>query len=195
MKIVIATFNQDKLREMRELLPLQWAEFVSLREFPGASAAPEVGKTLEENALAKARAAMALTGLPAIADDTGLEVDALGGRPGVYSARFASPAATDAENNAHMVALLQGQPEPLTARYHCVIAVTGLDGGDHLFDGVCEGTLTLTPRGGGGFGYDPYFIPAGYEITFGEMTLAAKQALSHRGAAVRKLAEWLRSRR
>lgn len=197
LDLVVATGNPHKIREIHDLLHMEW---VRLRPWTDFAPVPEVvedGDTFAANALIKSRAAHAHTGLPAMADDSGIEIDALGGRPGVYSARFAGPAATDAENNAHMVALLQGQPEPLTARYHCVIAVTGLDGGDHLFDGRCEGTLTLTltPRGGGGFGYDPYFIPAGYEITFGEMTLAAKQALSHRGAAVRKLAEWLAGRR
>jgi XTP/dITP diphosphohydrolase len=194
LELVVATGNPHKIREIHDLLHMGW---VRLRPWTDFAPLPEVvedGDTFAANALIKSRAAYAHTGLPAMADDSGIEIDALDGRPGVYSARFAGPDATDAENNAHMVALLAGKPEPLTARYHCVIAVSGLDGGDHLFDGTCEGTLTLTPRGGGGFGYDPYFIPAGYQTTFGEMTLAAKQALSHRGAAVRKLAEWLRTR-
>lgn len=194
IEIVVATGNPHKIREIHDLLHMEW---IHLRPWTDFAPLPEVvedGETFAANALIKSRAAHAHTGLPALADDSGIEIDALGGRPGVYSARFAGPDATDADNNALMVELLTGKPGPLTARYHCVIAVTGLDGGDHLFDGTCEGTLTLSPRGGGGFGYDPYFLPEGFETTFGEMTLAAKQALSHRGAAVRKLAEWLRSR-
>ena len=194
LELVVATGNPHKIREIHDLLHMEWVQLRPWTDFTPLPEVVEDGDTFAANALIKSRAAHAHTGLAAMADDSGIEIDALDGRPGVYSARFAGPNATDVENNAHMVALLQGKAEPLTARYHCVIAVTGLEGGDHLFDGTCEGSLTLTPRGGGGFGYDPYFIPAGYETTFGEMPLAAKQALSHRGAAVRKLAEWLRGR-
>jgi XTP/dITP diphosphohydrolase len=195
LELVVATGNLHKVREIADRLHMDRVKLHSWSEFGPLPEVVEDGDTFAANALIKARAAFAHTGLPALADDSGIEIDALGGRPGVYSARFAGPGATDADNNAHMVALLRDKPPPLTARYHCVLVLTGLgDGEDHLFDGTCEGTLTLTPRGGGGFGYDPYFIPAGFDTTFGEMTLEAKQALSHRGEAVRKLAAWLAAR-
>lgn len=192
LEVVVATSNDHKVREIADLLHMEWIHLRAWGDFAPLPEVVEDGSTFAENALIKAHAAHAHTRLPSLADDSGIEIDCLGGRPGIYSARFAGETATDAENNAHMVHLLADHQPPYTARYRCVIALTGLDGHkDHLFEGSCEGTLIVEPRGNNGFGYDPYFIPQGFETTFAEMTLEAKQALSHRGAAVRKLASCL----
>ncbi|NCO58100.1 MAG: non-canonical purine NTP pyrophosphatase, RdgB/HAM1 family [Nitrospirae bacterium CG18_big_fil_WC_8_21_14_2_50_70_55] len=196
LEVVVATANAHKVREIHDLLRMEWIHLRAWGDFAPLPEVVEDGATFAENALIKAHAAHAHTRLPALADDSGIEIDCLDGRPGIYSARFARPTATDAENNAQMVRLLADQPPPYTARYRCVIALTGLgDQKDHLFEGSCEGSLILAPRGQAGFGYDPYFVPHGLTTTFAEMTLAAKQALSHRGAAVRKLAAFLAGRR
>ncbi len=188
MKIVLATFNPDKLRELREVLDLEWAEFVSLREFAGSSAAPEVGETLEENALAKARAAMKLSGLPAIADDTGLEVDALGGKPGAYTARLAGPGATYQANVRRLLELLQGvEPARRTARFHTVCVACIPRQRPIVGEGVLEGRITERPRGERGFGYDPVFEVEGSGRTLAELSPAEKNALSHRARAARDL--------
>jgi len=192
LEMVVATSNGHKVREITDLLQMDWIHLRTWGDFAPLPEVVEDGSTFAENALIKAHAAYAHTRLPALADDSGIEIDCLDGRPGIYSARFAGEEATDEENNAHMVRLLGEHQPPYTARYRCVIAVTGLgDHKDHLFEGSCEGSLILDPRGHNGFGYDPYFIPRGYETTFAEMSLEAKQALSHRGAAVHKLAEFL----
>jgi XTP/dITP diphosphohydrolase len=185
---VIATFNLDKARELQDLLTLDGATFTCLRDFPGTSAPAEVGKTLEENALAKARAALKQTGLAAFADDTGLEVDALGGRPGVYTARFAGPDATHADNVRRLLEVLTGAAPPRRgARFRTVCAVCLPDGREVVAEGVLEGSITETPRGSGGFGYDPVFEVSGTGRTLAEMHAAEKNALSHRGRAVRAL--------
>ncbi|RMF87919.1 MAG: RdgB/HAM1 family non-canonical purine NTP pyrophosphatase [Nitrospirae bacterium] len=195
LEVVVATSNPNKVREIADLLQMAWIHLRSWGDFAPLPEVVEDGLTFAENALIKAHAAHAHTRLPALADDSGIEIDCLGGRPGIHSARFAGEGATDAENNAHMVRLLREHTPPYTARYRCVLALTGLgDGKDHLFEGTCEGTLVLEPRGENGFGYDPYFVPRGHERTFAEMSLAEKQALSHRGAAVRQLAQFLRRR-
>jgi len=192
LEVVVATSNTHKVREIADLLRMEWIHLRAWGDFAPLPEVVEDGSTFAENALIKAHAAHAHTRLPTLADDSGIEIDCLGGRPGIYSARFAGDGATDEANNAHMVRLLAGHQPPYTARYRCVIAVTGLDDHkDHLFEGSCEGTLTLDPRGHNGFGYDPYFLPQGYETTFAEMSLEAKQALSHRGDAVHKLAIFL----
>ena len=192
LEVVVATSNTHKVREIADLLRMEWIHLRAWGDFAPLPEVVEDGSTFAENALIKAHAAHAHTRLPTLADDSGIEIDCLGGRPGIYSARFAGDGATDEENNAHMVRLLADHQPPYSARYRCVIAVTGLDDHkDHLFEGSCEGTLTLDPRGHNGFGYDPYFLPQGYETTFAEMSLEAKQALSHRGDAVHKLAIFL----
>ncbi len=196
LEVVVATSNDHKVREITDLLRMEWIHLRAWGDFAPLPEVVEDGSTFAENALIKAHAAHAHTRLPSLADDSGIEIDCLDGRPGIYSARFAGEAATDAENNAHMVRLLADHEPPYTARYRCVIAVTGLDGHkDHLFEGSCEGTLTIEPHGNNGFGYDPYFLPQGFETTFAEMSLEAKQALSHRGAAVHKLAAFLKQLR
>jgi XTP/dITP diphosphohydrolase len=149
----------------------------------------ESGDTYLENALLKARALAHLTGKPALADDSGIEIDALDGAPGVRSARFAGPAATDEENNRKMAELLDGVPlERRTARYRCVAVVVTPEGEELAAQGTCEGRIAELPRGTGGFGYDPWFIPSGQAQTFGELPAELKHSISHRGKALRALA-------
>jgi XTP/dITP diphosphohydrolase len=192
MSIVLATTNPGKLAELRVLLEGLPVEVLSVTDVLPAYAAPaETGVSFEANALIKARAAAAATALVAIADDSGLEVDAIGGRPGVRSARFARDGATNAENNVALLAALDGVPDgKRSARFRCAIAMC-----DPFFDldrpttseGRCEGRVLREARGGGGFGYDPLFVPAGLELTFAELGDAAKNEISHRGKAVRAL--------
>lgn len=195
MKFVLATFNPDKLRELTELLDLPQLphlELVSLRDVPGAQAPAETGATLEENALIKARAALARTGLPAIADDTGLEVDALGGRPGVHAARYAGPRATYAENVRKLLAELKSvAPAQRGARFRTVCAACWPDGVEMAAHGVLEGHITLEPRGTQGFGYDPVFEVEDSGRTLAEFGAKEKNARSHRARAVRLLARLL----
>jgi XTP/dITP diphosphohydrolase len=189
MKVVLATANPGKQREFAALLAPRGFELLLQSEL-GIDSVAETGNTFEDNALLKARHAAALSGLPALADDSGLEVDALGGRPGVRSARFAGPEASDAENNAELLRALAERPrEPRTARYRCVLAlVRGADDPQPLLArGSWEGRIGTHPAGSGGFGYDPYFIPEGFECTAAELSSAQKNALSHRGAALRDL--------
>src|SRR5690606_29296348 len=154
----------------RELTSVLWdlpVRVEGIAAFPGAPDVEETGATMAENALLKARAAAGHTGLWAMADDSGLEVDALDGRPGVYSARFAGPGATDADNNAKLLRLLEGVPDPRrTARFRCAIALVSPDGDEYVDEGVCEGVVAREPRGEGGFGYDPLFIVPEYGRTF-----------------------------
>lgn len=148
--------------------------------------------TFRENALAKARAVIAATGLPAVADDSGLEVDALGGEPGVFSARYAGEGATDAENNRKLVANLAGVPEERrTCRYRCLAVLVLPDGREFIAEGTCEGRVVLEGRGSLGFGYDPHVLPEGETRTMGEIPLDEKLRFSHRGRAFRALAERL----
>lgn len=179
--LVLATRNPGKLAEIRALLD---GFDVKLRS-AGDVAAPEVEETaatLEENALLKARALYAFTGLPALADDTGLEVDALSGEPGVHSARYAGPEANPAANRARLLGAMDGEPHR-RARFRTVLAYVDA-GGEHLFEGVCPGTIATAERGSDGFGYDALFVPDGFEQSFAEMTPAQKNAVSHRGRAL-----------
>jgi XTP/dITP diphosphohydrolase len=194
VKFVIATLNPDKLREMVALLPHELGDFVGLRDFEAATAPPETGATLTDNALLKAAAALAFTGLPAIADDTGLEVDALNGAPGVWSARYAGNGATyDANVRKLLRELADVEPAGRTARFRtvCVACFPGRD--PIVAEGVLQGRITLTPRGTEGFGYDPVFEVAGSGRTLAEFPFAEKNRLSHRAAAVANLARMLRS--
>jgi len=192
MKIVIATFNPDKVKELERLLDLPGVALVSLREFPGARSPEETGHTLLENAQIKARGAHALTGLAAIADDTGLEVDALDGRPGIYAARFAGPDATYADNVQRLLAELSGvEYHRRTARFRTVCAAV-LGPGDELdAEGVLEGVITTAPRGTNGFGYDPVFEIPQLGRTLAELDASEKNATSHRARAAKALAEKL----
>jgi XTP/dITP diphosphohydrolase len=188
-RVVLASANAGKLRELATLLAPFGLELLSQRSL-GIDSVEETGSTFLENALLKARHAARAAGLPALADDSGLEVDALGGRPGVWSARFAGAGATDEENLALLLAQLQGVPEPgRGARYQCVMAWVSAasDPAPLIAQGTWEGRIALTPRGSGGFGYDPAFIPAGGTRTAAELPAAEKNAVSHRGLATRAL--------
>ena len=161
---------------------------VSLRDFPGTGDIEENGASLIENALIKARTAHQRTGLPSVADDTGLEVDCLDGAPGVFSSRFAGKGASYADNVAKLLSMMQNVPEPeRTARFRCVAAFKD-DGREEWVEGVCEGIILTESRGTGGFGYDPVFFIPGAGKTLAEMTLEAKNAISHRGKAFRAMA-------
>jgi XTP/dITP diphosphohydrolase len=189
MKVVLATGNAGKQREFAALLAPLGLELV-LQSALGIVPAEESGTTFEANALLKARHAAAHAGLPALADDSGLEVDALNGRPGVYSARYAGAAANDDDNNALLVRELAAVPEAQrTARYRCVLALvrSAHDTDPLLAAGSWEGRIALEPAGAGGFGYDPWFIPAGHGVTSAQLPAATKNALSHRGKALQAL--------
>jgi XTP/dITP diphosphohydrolase len=188
--MILATRNEHKLREFREALPgMELEPLPESVELP-----PETGDTFAENALGKARAAREQTGEPAIADDSGIEAAALGGRPGVYSARYAAEGATDEQNLSKLLDELRDQDDKRLA-YVCAVALVTADGDEELFEGRCTGTLADPPRGDGGFGYDPSFVPddTGPEDdrTMAELAPAEKHAISHRGRAARKLAESL----
>lgn len=188
LRVVLATANPDKAQEIAEILGSAVDLVPRPEDVPDVD---ETGETLAENALLKARALCVATGLPALADDTGLEVDALGGAPGVRSSRYAGEGATYADNVAKLLAEMAGVPEDRrTARFRTVAVVAFPDGREVVAEGAVEGRITTAPRGAGGFGYDPVFVPdedpAGR--TFAEMPPAEKHALSHRGRAVRALA-------
>ncbi|MFN3337655.1 MAG: RdgB/HAM1 family non-canonical purine NTP pyrophosphatase [Thermomicrobium sp.] len=184
-RIVIATANPGKIRELRALLPSCF-EAVTTGEL-GLRLPPETGETFAENALLKARAAAHASGLVALADDSGLEVDALGGRPGVHSAHYAGEGATDRDNIQRLLNELRGvPPERRTARFRAVIAVVAPDGREALAEGVVEGHIVEEPRGESGFGYDPIFQPLGSDHTFAEMSSEEKNRWSHRAQAMQR---------
>ena len=193
MRVVLATSNPGKQREFAMLLAPLGIELVLQSEL-GVEPAAESGSSFEANALLKARHAARATGLPALADDSGLEVDALDGRPGVWSARYAGPGASDAANNALLLEELRGVPaERRSARYRCVLALvrTADDAAPLIVSGSWEGRIAAAPRGSGGFGYDPLFLPAGFECTAAELSAEEKNRRSHRGRALAALAERL----
>ena len=194
IELVCASANPDKVAEMAEVLA---GRAVLLPRPPGMGEVVEDEHSLTGNAMLKARAVCEFAGAAALADDTGLEVDALGGAPGVWSARYAGPGAGYADNLARLLAELRGVPPPQrTARFRTVAAVCYPDGATVAAEGVVEGAVTTEPRGRGGFGYDPVFAPAeGGGRTFAELAPAAKHALSHRGRALRALLELLNSGR
>ncbi len=191
MKAVLASRNPHKAEQVSVLLPD--LELVTLDEVAGELELDEPFESFEENALAKARTVARATGMPAVADDSGLEVDALGGAPGVRSARFAGDNASDAENNRKLVDLLKDTPEEdRTCRYRCVAVLVKPDGIELVSHGMCEGRVVLEGRGDLGFGYDPHVIPEGETRTMGEIPLNEKLEFSHRGRAFRALAEEIR---
>jgi len=188
---ILATGNRHKLAEMRELLP-----GVALEPLPsGFELPPETGETFEANALIKARAAHAATGAATIADDSGIEAEDLGGAPGIYSARYAGPGASDEVNLAKLLREVDAAEGERRAAYVCVLALIDADGAEHLFEATCTGVLLDRPRGSGGFGYDPAFVPddTGPEDTrtMAELSSAEKHEISHRGRAARMLAAHL----
>lgn len=195
MKVVLASNNPGKLRELDAVLrPMGW-ELVAQGDL-GVPEAEETGTTFEANALLKARHAAACTGLAALADDSGIEVDALDGRPGVYSARYAGPQCDDEANNRLLLQELEGVPEEQRgARYQCVIALvrTAEDPDPLIARGAWEGRILEAPQGHNGFGYDPLFYVPTHGCASAELDPDVKNALSHRGAALRALVERLRA--
>ena len=194
-RVILASANRGKLRELEVLLaPLGW-ELIAQQQL-GVPPAVESGATFLENALIKARHASAAAALPALADDSGIEVAALGGRPGVRSARYAGEHASDRENLQKLLQELPGvAPEQRRARYRCVIAYvrSATDPRPLIAEGQWEGTLAAVPRGTGGFGYDPIFVPRGESRTAAELAPAEKDAVSHRAQALSSLLHQLRS--
>lgn len=194
MRVVLASSNGGKLRELAALLAPLGFDVIAQNAL-GVETPPETDETFADNALLKARHAAAATHLPALADDSGIEVDALGGRPGIYSARYAGEGASDQDNLRKMLGELRDIPaERRTARYQCVIAFVSAaaDPKPILASGTWEGCLINAPRGLGGFGYDPIFIPRGFDRTAAELDPAEKNSLSHRGQALRALVAQLR---
>ena len=187
-ELLVASGNKGKLREFGELLKGVVDTILSPADFPGLPEVEEDGATFEENAIKKARSAALYTGRPVLADDSGLAVDYLSGRPGVYSARFAGEGASDADNNALLLRELAGVPtEKRGGAFHCVIALCQPDGSCQTFDGSLPGVILEAPRGEGGFGYDPLFLVPEYGQTFSELPLEIKNAISHRGRAMKML--------
>jgi len=189
--LALATKNPGKIREILRICadwPVEW-ETADGRAWPDVE---ETGDTYEQNALLKARAVAGLLGIPAVADDSGIEVDALGGAPGMRSARFAGEHPTDTENLELLLRRVAEVPEgERTARYRCVALCAWPDGTDVVAEAVCEGRITLEPRGTGGFGYDPAFVPEGHTQTMAELDPREKDAISHRGKALRELRDML----
>jgi non-canonical purine NTP pyrophosphatase (RdgB/HAM1 family) len=192
VRAVLASRNRHKAEQVALLLPD--VDIVSLDHIAPDLVLEEPFDTFERNALNKARLAARATGLPAIADDSGLEVDALGGEPGVYSARYAGEGATDVDNNRKLVERLRDVPEPQrTCRYRCVAALVMPNGREIVEEGTFEGRVILEGRGSMGFGYDPHVVPEGETRTMGEIPVEEKLAFSHRGRAFRALAARLDS--
>lgn len=197
-RLVIATGNRHKTEEFRSLLGPEWI-VEDLKDHPHLPSPEETGETFEENGVIKALAASAALGAEAlvVADDSGLEVDALGGRPGVHSARYSGPEATDAANRAKLLAELaecKARGKDRRGRFRCVLVVA--QNGEKLasFEGSVEGVIANLEKGDGGFGYDRLFIPDGYCESFGQLPGAVKNSLSHRGRAAEKLVAWLKAR-
>jgi XTP/dITP diphosphohydrolase len=183
--LVLATLNPHKGRELVALLGAVPFQIKLLSEFPDARLPEETGQTYAENALVKARTAARLTGALALGDDSGLEVDALGGAPGLHTARFGGPGLTDRARWELLLERLRDVPPARrTARFRCVIALAGPARGEQVVDGVVEGVIAAAPRGSGGFGYDPVFFYPPLGRTFGEISDEDKQRVSHRGKAL-----------
>ncbi|MEO0581236.1 MAG: RdgB/HAM1 family non-canonical purine NTP pyrophosphatase [Bacteroidota bacterium] len=187
-RLLFGTRNKNKLEEIRQIVDSSF-DIASLADIGLDMDVEETEPTIAGNAILKVKAYYEASGIPTFADDTGLEVDALDGAPGVYSARYAGPGATYSSNVEKLLAALEGE-QKRTARFRTVIAY--YDGKDlHTFEGIVEGVITDEPRGVGGFGYDPVFLPEAYEETFAEMPSEDKHTISHRGRAIRKFAHYL----
>lgn len=191
-ELLVATGNAGKVKELAALLAGSGIVLRSLKDFPQVPSVQEDGETFAQNAIKKAKAACEATGLPVIADDSGLVVDALGGRPGVFSARYAGEGCDDGENNRKLLGELSGVgPEQRSAAFHCVIALCLPDGCCETFDGELRGVIIETPVGSEGFGYDPLFLVPEYGSTLAELPLEVKNRISHRGRAFAALREYL----
>jgi len=192
MEIVLATQNKDKIKEIKEILKGLPVKLIIFNEHSRELSVEEDGKTLEENAIKKAEAWMKETGKPALADDSGLEVDHLEGAPGVYSSRFAGENATYADNNAKLLKLMEGvEQKKRTARFKCIAVLVFPDGKKELFQGATEGIIINEPRGKNGFGYDPVFLIPEYNKTFAELGDDIKNKISHRAIAFKKVRSFL----
>ena len=194
-KVVLATNNPKKLAELRRILVGAGVhiEVLGLGDLPRYPEPEETERTFEGNAFLKAAAACRETGLLAVADDSGLEVDELNAMPGVRSARWAGPACDDEDNNALLLAQLDGVPaERRTARFVCALAMVSPDGERRVWHGKMHGTIADAPEGDYGFGYDPLFIPAGMDVTSAELSAQEKDSISHRGIAVRAFVNFLK---
>lgn len=190
-RLVLASGNKDKIKELRETLKPLGIELLSTYDYPELEEVVEDQETLEGNALKKARHTARHTNLPSVSDDTGLEVDALDGAPGVYSARYAGEEATYRDNLQKLLNELESVPEEnRTARFRTVVAFVDGDQ-EKSFEGVCEGTILTEPKGEGGFGYDPVFRPQNHKQTFAELSPEAKNKISHRGKAIEKFVKWI----
>ena len=190
MRLLIATRNRHKLEEIRAILSVPGLELVGADEVPGLPEVEEDAPTFEGNAVKKARTLAQASGCWTLADDSGLEVDALGGAPGVTSARYAGPATSTPANNAKLLRELAGVADR-RARFRCVLALCSPEGRAWTVEGRCEGQILEAPRGANGFGYDPLFVPEGREQTFAELPAGVKNGMSHRGQALqRAVAEW-----
>lgn len=190
-KIFVASKNKGKISEIKSYLAPIGYEIFSMIDTPGIQDIEETGSTFEENAVIKAKAVYDVVKVPVLADDSGLEVDLLNGRPGVYSARFSGEGATVRKNNEKLLEELgESDFSERTARFRCVIVL--YDGmSERSFDGTCEGNITFYLKGTNGFGYDPLFMPKGYSLTFGELDLDIKNRISHRGKALASLKKFL----
>ena len=192
--LVLATRNQGKAEELSRLLAGAARRIETIAAYPDVKLPSEEGSSYREIALAKALAVFGATGVPALGDDSGIEVDALDGAPGIHSARFAGGKATDQENNALLLEKLAGvPPERRTARFRCALALVRAVDDVIEVEGVCEGTILESPRGAHGFGYDPLFLPDGEDRTFAELPPSRKDSLSHRGRAAAVLSRVLRA--
>lgn len=191
-ELMVATRNRGKLHEIEAVLAGVVEKVLCAADFPKLPETNEDGATFSENALKKAREAMLFTGLPTIADDSGLVVQALDERPGVFSARFAGESADDVANNRKLLAEMDGTPpEQRQAAFVCVMAFVTPDGVEQIFSGRVSGRILDQERGTGGFGYDPLFLVDGYERTMAELTLEEKNCISHRGQALRLFRTYL----
>lgn len=185
IEVVLATKNEGKVREFREIMKDLPVRMLSLKDFPDFGDIKEDGLTFEENALKKARALSSFSKDVAIADDSGLAVDLLNGAPGVFSARYAGPDARDQENNLKLLRDMEGVPvEKRGAAFICAIAIVTPDGKEYVVTGECRGRIGSEMRGNEGFGYDPLFIPDGFEKSFAELGLEIKNGISHRFKAI-----------
>jgi XTP/dITP diphosphohydrolase len=190
--IVIASANEGKIKEIKNFLHGLDIELLTLSDFPDMPAIVEDGKTFEENALKKAKIVFEHSKLTTIADDSGLEVKYIGGEPGVSSARFAGDKATDQQNNEKLLGLLKNVPmDERKARFKCVLILYNSLYNNLVFEGKCDGYIIDEPKGDLGFGYDPLFVPEGFNKTFGELDLVTKNKISHRGKALNSLRSYL----
>lgn len=185
MRLLLATGNKHKIREIKSIFKVDGLDFATMADYPDLPEVVEDRDSFEGNAIKKASALAAATGLQAMADDSGLEVDSLDGAPGVYSARYSGVHGDDEANNRKLLDSLQGCMDR-SARFRCVIALARGPNDIDTVEGVCEGRIAQSPAGANGFGYDPVFIPEGYDLTFAELDPEVKNSISHRFRALEK---------